>query len=66
MGSTRDLGARHLVSELKVKLDLLLRVVMALKKNRKQAQDSMLEEPIKDRVVPPESIGEDAPRTRED
>jgi len=66
VGSTRDLGARHLVSELKVKLDLLLRVVMALKKNRKQAQDSMLEEPIKDRVVPPESIGEDAPRTRED
>jgi hypothetical protein len=55
-----------LVSELKVKLDLLLGVVMAPKKNRKQAQDSMLEEPVKDRVVSPESIGEEAPRTRED
>jgi len=55
-----------LVSELKVKLDLLLGVVMAPKKNRKQAQDSMLEEPVEDRVVPPESIGEEAPKTRED
>jgi len=55
-----------LVSELKVKLDLLLGVVMAPKKNRKQAQDSMLEEPVEDRVVPRESIGEEAPKTRED
>jgi hypothetical protein len=55
-----------LVSELKVKLNLLLGVVMAPKKNRKQTQDSMLEEPVEDRVVPPESIGEEAPRTQED
>ncbi len=39
---------------------------MAPKKNRKQAQDSMLEEPVKDRVVPSESIGEEEPRIRED
>jgi len=39
---------------------------MAPKKNRKQAQDSMLEEPVEDRVVPPESIGEEELRTRED
>ncbi len=39
---------------------------MAPKKNRKQAQDSMLEEPVEDRVVPSESIGEEEPRIRED
>ncbi len=39
---------------------------MAPKKNHKQAQDSLLEEPVEDRVVPPESIGEDEPRTWED
>ncbi len=39
---------------------------MAPKKNRKQAQETMLEEPIENRVVPPESIREEEPRTRED
>ncbi len=39
---------------------------MAPKKNRKQAQDTMVGEPDEDRVVPPESIGEEEPRTRED
>ncbi len=39
---------------------------MAPKKNRKQAQKTMLEELVKDRVVPPESIGEEELRTRED
>jgi hypothetical protein len=39
---------------------------MVPKKNRKQAQDSMLEEPVEDRIVSPESIGEEEPRTRED
>jgi hypothetical protein len=39
---------------------------MAPKKNRKQAQETMLEEPIENRLVPPESIGEEEPRTRED
>jgi len=39
---------------------------MAPKKNRKQAQETMLEEPIEDQVVPPESIKEEEPRTRED
>ncbi len=39
---------------------------MAPKKNRKQAQDSMLEEHVEDRVFPPESIGEEEPRTWED
>jgi len=39
---------------------------MAPKKNRKQAQDTVLEEPNEDRVVPPESIGEEEPITRED
>jgi hypothetical protein len=39
---------------------------MAPKKNRKQAQETMLEEPNEDRVVPSESIGEEEPRTRED
>jgi len=36
---------------------------MAPKKNRKQAQETMLEEPNDDRIVPPESIGEEEPRT---
>jgi hypothetical protein len=39
---------------------------MAPKKNRKQAQETMLEKPIGNRVIPPESIGEEEPRTRED
>jgi hypothetical protein len=39
---------------------------MAPKKNRKQAQETMLKEPIEDRVVPLESIGEEEPKTRED
>jgi hypothetical protein len=54
------------VSELKVKLDLLLGVVMTPKKTRKQPQDSMLEEPVEDRVGPPKSIGEEEPMRRED
>jgi hypothetical protein len=36
---------------------------MAPKKNRKQAQETMLEEPAEDRVGSPESIGEKEPRT---
>jgi hypothetical protein len=39
---------------------------MAPKKNRKQAQDSMLEEPAEDRLVSSESIGEEEPGPRED
>jgi hypothetical protein len=39
---------------------------MAFKKNCKQAQDTMLEELVKNRVVPPESIREEEPRTREE
>jgi len=39
---------------------------MAPKKNQKQAQDTMLEKPNKDRVVPPKSIKEEEPITRED
>jgi hypothetical protein len=39
---------------------------MAPKKNRKQAQETMLEEPIEDRVTLPEFIGEEEPRARED
>jgi hypothetical protein len=39
---------------------------MAPKKNRKQAQETMLEKPNEDRIVPPKSIGEEEPRTRED
>jgi hypothetical protein len=39
---------------------------MARKKNCKQAQETMLEEPIEDRVVPLKSIREEEPRTRED
>ncbi len=64
MGSTWDLGARHVVSELKVKLTSW--VGMAPKKNRKQPQDSMVEEPVEDRVAPLESIGEEEPKPRDD
>jgi len=39
---------------------------MAPKKNRQQAQNSLFEEPVEDRVALPESIGEEEPRTRED
>ncbi len=39
---------------------------MAPKKNRKQTQETMLEELAEKQVVPPESIGEEEPRTRED
>jgi hypothetical protein len=37
---------------------------MAPKKNRKQASETMLEEPIEEQVAPPESIGEEAPKAR--
>jgi len=36
---------------------------MALKKNRKQAQETMLEKPNEDQVVPPKSIKEEEPKT---
>jgi hypothetical protein len=39
---------------------------MAPKKNRKQTQDSLLEEPVEDRVILLESIGEEEPRNRKD
>jgi hypothetical protein len=39
---------------------------MAPKKNRKQAQDTVLEEPNEYRVVSPESIGEEELITQED
>jgi len=39
---------------------------MAPKKNRKQTQNTMLEEPNEDSVVSSESIGEEEQRTRED
>jgi hypothetical protein len=39
---------------------------MAPKKNRKQPQDTTLEEPAEHQVAPPESIGEEEPRLRED
>ncbi len=39
---------------------------MAPKKNCKQVQETMLEEPIEEQLVPSESIGEEEPRTRED
>jgi hypothetical protein len=39
---------------------------MAPKKNRKQVQNTILEKPIEDRVVPSKSIGEEELRTRED
>ncbi len=56
----------HLVSELKLKLDLLLGVVMAPKKTHKQPQDSMLEEPVEDRIALSKSIGEEEPMPWED
>jgi len=52
------------VSEQVVKLTSW--VGMAPKKNRKQPQDSMLEEPIEDQVAPPKSIGEEQPMPRGD
>ncbi len=48
-----------MVSEQVVKLTSW--VGMAPKKNRKQPQDSMLEELVDDQVAPPESIGEEEP-----
>jgi hypothetical protein len=39
---------------------------MAPKKNWKQGQKTMLEEPNENCVIPLESIGEEEPRTRED
>jgi hypothetical protein len=39
---------------------------MAPKKNRKQVEEAMPGEPVEDLVVPPESIGEEEPTTRED
>jgi hypothetical protein len=39
---------------------------MAPKKNRKQAQETMLEKPVENRVVPPKSIGEEEPKIGED
>jgi hypothetical protein len=39
---------------------------MAPKKNQKQALETMLEEPIEEQVAPPEFIGEEAPRARQD
>ncbi len=39
---------------------------MAPKKNRKQVQETMLEEIAEEQVAPPESIGEEEPRARED
>ncbi len=39
---------------------------MAPKKTRKPPQDSMLEEPVDDRVSPLESIGEEETMSRED
>jgi hypothetical protein len=39
---------------------------MPPKKNGKQMQDSVLEEPVDDEVAPPESIREEEPMPRED
>jgi hypothetical protein len=39
---------------------------MAPKKNQKQAQETILEEPNEDCVIPSESIGEEELRTWED
>ncbi len=39
---------------------------MAPKKNRKQAQETMLEEPTENQIVPSESIGEKEPKARKD
>ena len=52
-----------MVSEQVVKLTSWVR--MAPKKNRKQPQDSVMEEPVDDQVAPPESMGEE-PMPRED
>ena len=53
-----------MVSEQVVKLTSW--VGMAPKKNRKQPQDSVLEEPVDDQVAPLKSIGEEEPMPRED
>jgi hypothetical protein len=53
-----------MVSEQVVKLTSW--VGMASKKNRKQPQDSVLEEPVDDQVAPPKSIGEEEPMPWED
>ncbi len=53
-----------MVSEQVVKLTSW--VGMPPKKNCKQPQGSMLEEPAEDQVAPLESIGEEEPRLRED
>jgi hypothetical protein len=39
---------------------------MEPKKNCKQVQETMLEEPAEEQLVPPKLIGEEEPRTRED
>jgi len=39
---------------------------MALKKNRKQIQETMLEKSTEEQVAPLVSIGEEEPKTRED
>ncbi len=39
---------------------------MVPKKNRKQAQETMLEEPIEDWVALPKLIGEEEPKTQKD
>jgi hypothetical protein len=39
---------------------------MAPKKNWKQAEEAMLRESVEDLVVPPESMEEEEPTTRED
>jgi hypothetical protein len=39
---------------------------MAPKKNRKQAPETMSEEPIEEQVAPSKSIGEEVPKARED
>jgi hypothetical protein len=57
---------RHLVQSSKEAQSTSWQSRMAPKKNYKQAQDVMLQEPVEDRVVPPESIGDEEPRTRED
>jgi len=39
---------------------------MAPKNNRKQVQETMLEEPAEEQVAPPGSIREEEPRARKD
>jgi hypothetical protein len=51
---------------LKVSSFPLLGFTMAPKKNRKQAEEAMLGEPVENLVVPPELIGEEEPTTQED